>query len=107
MIGHRLARRLGALVVDDLIIPFETPRPNAICTGVLICAWKTKRAVAHPCSQQVRAMWDDYVFMQRSVGNVCCQDFADLDLVLRRAKARLRHTRHVLQGSITECGCQA
>jgi transposase len=42
----------------------------------------------------------------RELGNVCCQDFADLDLALRRAKERLRHKRHVLQGCITACGYQ-
>ena len=40
----------------------------------------------------------------RELGNVCCQDFAELDLALRRAKERLRHKRHVLRGCITECG---
>jgi transposase len=40
----------------------------------------------------------------RELGNVCCQDFPALDLALRRAKERLRHKRHVLQGGITECG---
>jgi hypothetical protein len=48
------------------------------------------------------------------LGNVWCQDFADLDLAdldladldlaLRRAKERLRHKRHVLLGCIMECG---
>jgi transposase len=40
----------------------------------------------------------------RELGNVCCRDFPELDLALRRAKERLRHKRHVLQGCITECG---
>ncbi len=40
----------------------------------------------------------------RELGNVCCQDFSALDRALRRAKERLRHKRHVLQGCITECG---
>jgi transposase len=40
----------------------------------------------------------------RELGNVCCQDFPELDRALRRAKERLRHKRHVLQGCITECG---
>ena len=42
----------------------------------------------------------------RELGNVCCHDFAELDLALRRGKERLRHKRHVLQGCITECGYQ-
>jgi transposase len=42
----------------------------------------------------------------RELGNVCSQDFAELDLALRRAKERLRHKRHVLQGCITACGYQ-
>ena len=40
----------------------------------------------------------------REVGNVCCKDFPELDIALRRAKERLRHKRHVLQGCLTECG---
>jgi transposase len=40
----------------------------------------------------------------RELGNVCCQDFLELDLALRRAKERLRHKRHVIHGCITECG---
>jgi transposase len=40
----------------------------------------------------------------RELGNVCCQDFPELDRALRRAKERLRHKRHVLQGCIAECG---
>jgi hypothetical protein len=35
--------------------------------NLLIFAQKTKLAIAHPCSQQVRAMWDVEMFMQRSV----------------------------------------
>jgi transposase len=40
----------------------------------------------------------------RELGNVCCLDFPELDLALRRAKERLRHKRHVLLGCIMECG---
>ena len=42
----------------------------------------------------------------RELGNVGCQDCAELDLALRRAKERLRHQRHVLLGCITACGYQ-
>src|SRR5258706_802130 len=40
----------------------------------------------------------------RELGNICCKDFPELELALRRAKERLRHKRHVLQGCIAECG---
>ena len=40
----------------------------------------------------------------RELGNVCCRTFAELDTALRRAKERLRHKRHVIRGSIAECG---
>jgi transposase len=40
----------------------------------------------------------------RALGNLCCKDFPELDLALRRAKERLRHKRHVLLSCIMECG---
>jgi transposase len=55
-----------------------------------------------PDLNPVEGIWND--LKCRELGNVCCQDFAELDLALRRAKERLRHKRHVLQGCITECG---
>ena len=55
-----------------------------------------------PDLNPVEAIW---AYLKcRELGNVCCQDFPELDLALRRAKERLRHKRHVLQGCITECG---
>jgi transposase len=50
----------------------------------------------------VEGIWND--LKCRELGNVCCSDFPELDRTLRRAKERLRHKRHVLQGCITECG---
>jgi transposase len=38
------------------------------------------------------------------VGNRCCTDLSDLEGALRRAKERLRHTRHVLRACVTQCG---
>jgi hypothetical protein len=55
-----------------------------------------------PDLNPVEGIWNYWKW--RELGNVCCPDFAELDLALRRAKERLRHRRHVLQGCITECG---
>ncbi len=57
-----------------------------------------------PDLNPVEGIWND--LKCRELGNVCCQDFPELDLALRRAKERLRHKRHVLQGGSTECGYQ-
>jgi transposase len=38
------------------------------------------------------------------LGNRCCHDLAELALALRRAKARLRHKRHVIQACIRQAG---
>jgi transposase len=38
------------------------------------------------------------------LANPCCHDLAELALVLRRAKERLRHQRHVIQACIRQAG---
>ncbi len=38
------------------------------------------------------------------LGNLCCHDLTELALVLRRAKERLRHKRHVIQACIRQAG---
>jgi transposase len=41
------------------------------------------------------------------LGNLCCEDLAELRLELRLATKRLRHKRTVLQGCIAQCGYAA
>jgi transposase len=40
------------------------------------------------------------------LANVCCDDLAKLDLLLRRAKERLRHKRTVIRACFTQAGYQ-
>jgi transposase len=57
-----------------------------------------------PDLNPVEGLWN--YLKCRELGNVCCQDFAELDTKLRRAKERLRHKRHVIRGCIAACGYQ-